>query len=636
MNKFLDKLSEYVNQVREAEEELTFTQYLERVKDRPRIAQLAHARLYGMIKRVGVEEVEENGETHKVYNFFKDDIFGIEDTLEKFVTYLHSSSKRLETRKRILLLMGPPGGGKSTLVSLLKRGLEEFSLTEDGAFYAIKGCPMREEPLHAIPHKFREDFQKEYGVWIEGDLCPACQLFLDESLDGDFTKLKIRRVVISEKRRQGVGVFQPSDPKSQDISDLVGSIDLSTIGEWGSESDPRAYRFDGEANVANRGMLEMVEMLKADERFLYLLLTLSQEQSIKAGRFPLIYADEVIISHTNESEFQSWVSNKKSEALRDRVIVLQFPYNLRVKDEVKIYEKLIQETSVVKNIHVDPQSLYTAAFFAVLTRLEEPKKVGMDIVTKLKLYNGEEATDSKDKDVKELKKAALREGMDGIGPRYVINQLARAMVKDGKGCLTSIDALRTLKEGIENSPNIKEEDKEHAINFIQETRKEYDEKAKHEIQKAFVHSFEEQASNLLSAYLDNVEAFCNKDKVKHPLTGEEMEPDTKLMRSIEEQIGVQETAAKSFREDILVRLASYARRGKDFTYISNARLKEAIEKKLFTDLKDVVKITTSTKTPDKEQLEKLNQVAERLMQEQGYCEICANELLQYVGTLLNR
>lgn len=633
---FLDRFSEYVNQVRETEEEITFAEYLERVKEQPRLAQLAHARMYGMVKRAGVEEIEEAGDTRRVYDFFKDEIFGIEDTIDRLVNWLHSSAKRLEIRKRILLLMGPPGGGKSTLVSLLKRGLEEHSLTEDGAIFAIKGCPMREEPLHAVPHRFREDFKAEYNVYIEGDLCPHCQLVLDEELEGDFTKFRVARVTTSEKRRQGIGVFQPSDPKSQDISDLVGSIDLSTIGEFGSESDPRAYRFDGEANVANRGMLEMVEMLKVDERFLYLLLTLSQEQSIKAGRFPLIYADEVIISHTNEAEFNAWISDRKSEALRDRVIVLKCPYNLRVKDEVKIYEKLINQTSVIRDVHIDPQALYTAAFFAVLTRLEEPKKANFDLVKKLKLYNGEEVIGAKDKDVKELKAETQREGMDGVGPRYIINQLARAIVKDKKKCLTSIDVLRAMIDGLDGSPSISKDTKEKYINLVQETRKEYDNRVKVEIQKAFVHSFESQANTLLSAYLDNVEAFCNAEKVRHPVTGDELEPDIKLMASIEEQISVNGTAAKSFREDIMVRIGSYARKGKEFKYDTHPRLKEAIEKKLFTDLKDLVKITTNTKTPDKDQLEKLNDVAKRLNNDHGYCEVCSNELLQYVGTLLNR
>lgn len=631
---FIDRLSEYVNQVRETEEEISFPEYLERVKERPRLAQLAHARMYGMIKTAGIDDIE--GSDQKTYNFFKDEIFGVEDTIERLVSYLLSSSKRLETRKRILLLMGPPGGGKSTLVALLKRGLEDFSLTDDGAFFSIKGCPMREEPLHAVPHKFRDDFREEYNVYIEGDLCPHCQMVLDEDLDGDFTRFKVARTTISEKRRQGIGVFQPSDPKSQDISDLVGSIDLSTIGEYGSESDPRAYRFDGEANVANRGMLEMVEMLKVDERFLYLLLTLSQEQSIKAGRFPLIYADEVIISHTNEAEYQAWISDRKSEALRDRVILLQCPYNLKVNDEVKIYEKLINQTSVIKDVHIDPQALYSAAFFAVLTRLEEPKKAGVDKVKKLKLYNGEEVSGVKDKDVKELKAETQREGMDGLGPRYVINQLARAIVKDKKKCLTSIDVLRALKDGMENAPSVSREQKEQYLNYIQETRKEYDERVKTEIQKAFVFSFEEQANSLLQAYLDNVEAFCNKDKVVHPVTGEELEPDVKLMESIEQQIAVSGTAAKSFREEMMVRLGTYARKGKKFEYLTHPRLKDAIEKKLFNDLKDIVKITTSTRTPDKDQLEKRNEVAKSLMDEHGYCEVCANELLQYVGTLLNR
>lgn len=629
-----DKLNEYVDQVgRALQEDLTFSEYLEIVKVNPRTAQLAHARVYGMIKNAGVEDNEDGTRTYK---FFEDEIFGIDDAIEQLVNYFHSSSKRLETRKRILLLMGPPGGGKSTLVSLLKRGMEEFALSDDGAHYAIANCPMREEPLHAIPFKFREEFREKHNVHIEGDLCPACQLYLKEELNGDFLQFKVKRVVISEKLRAGIGVFQPSDPKSQDISDLVGSIDLSTIGEFGSESDPRAYRFDGEANVANRGVLEMVEMLKSDERFLYLLLTLSQEQSIKAGRFPLIYADEAIISHTNEAEFNAWISDKKSEALRDRVIVLKFPYNLRVKDEVKIYQKLIDQTSVIRDMHVDPQALYTSAFFAVLTRLYEPKKAGMDIVKKLKLYNGEDVVGAKEKDVRELKEEAKREGLDGIGPRYIINQLARGLVKSKRGCLTTIDALRALKEGLETSPAIPQDLREKYNNLIVETRKEYDEKAKKDIQKAFIYAYEDQANTLLHAYIDNVEAFCNKDKVLHPVTDEEMEPDAQLMRSIEEQIGVSETQAKSFREDILIRMAGYVRKNKDFGYDSHPRLQEAIEKKLFSDLKDVVKITTSVKTPDHDQLGKLNEVSRRLIEENGYCEICVNELIQYVGTLLAR
>ena len=188
---------------------------------------------------------------------------------------------------------------------------------------------------------------------------------------------------------------------SQDVSELTGSIDLSTIGEYGSESDPRAYRFDGELNIANRGIMEFVEMLKADERFLYVLLTLSQEQNIKTGRFSMIYADEVVVSHTNETEYRGFVGNKKSEALQDRIILVKVPYNLRVSDEVRIYEKLLKQ-SALQNVHIAPHTLDISSIFAVLTRLEPTKKAGMTAMKKLKLYDGEDVDGFKAKDLKEL------------------------------------------------------------------------------------------------------------------------------------------------------------------------------------------------------------------------------------------
>src|ERR671937_1934259 len=196
--------------------------------------------------------------------------------------------------------------------------------------------------------------------------------------------MPVKRIVFSEKKRLGIGTFTPSDPKSQDISELTGSIDLSTIGEYGSESDPRAYRFDGELNIANRGVMEFIEMLKVDERFLYVLLTLSQEQNIKTGRFSMIYADEVVVSHTNETEYLSFVGNRKSEALQDRIILVKVPYNLRVSDEIRIYEKLLKQ-SALQNVHIAPNTLRVASLFALLTRLEASKKAGMSLMKKLKL-----------------------------------------------------------------------------------------------------------------------------------------------------------------------------------------------------------------------------------------------------------
>jgi serine protein kinase len=615
----------------------SFRDYFELVTQRPRLAQLSHARVNDMIHARGVEKLNE-GTRDEVsrYNFFADELFGIEEPISRIVEYFKSAAQRLEVRKRILLLMGPVGGGKSTIVTMLKRGLEEWTRNEEGAVYAIKDCPMHEEPLHLIPQQLRAEVEKHYGIYIEGDLCPQCRYALEHTYGGRHEDVRVHRIVFSEKHRVGIGTFAPSDPKSQDITELTGSIDLSTIGEVGVESDPRAYRFDGELNIANRGIMEFVEMLKVDEKFLYSLLTLSQEQNIKTGRFAMIYADEVIASHSNENEYITFAGNKKSEALQDRIILVRVPYNLRVSQEERIYDKLLKQSDVLRNVHVAPNTLRVAAMFAVMTRLEEPKRANVDTVKKMKLYDGEDVEGYKSKDVRELKEEAVREGMDGISPRYIINRLSGALVRDGITCINPIDALRAIKDGFEQHTGITPDQRERYLNLISAARKEYDEMAKTEVQRAFVYSFEEMARTMCNNYLDNVEAYCNKERIKDLITEEDMEPDEQLMRSIEEQIGISENAKNTFRQEILIRISSYARKGRQFEYTSHERLKEAIEKKIFADLKDVVKITTSVKTPDPDQLRRINEVVDRLIKDGGYCPVCANELLTYVGTLLSR
>jgi serine protein kinase len=634
-------ISERLEDLRREHEALrwegTFRDYFELVAQNPRIAQLSHARINDMVHAADVVRLNE-GTQHEVlsYNFFATELFGIEEPIARIVEYFKSAAQRLEVRKRILLLMGPVGGGKSTIVNMLKRGLEDWTRTQGGSVYSIKDCPMHEEPLHLIPHKLRPEIEKHYGIYIEGDLCPQCRYSLDKTYGGRHEDVKVHRVIFSEKERVGIGTFSPSDPKSQDITELTGSIDLSTIGEVGVESDPRAYRFDGELNIANRGLMEFVEMLKVDEKFLYSLLTLSQEQSIKTGRFAMIYADEVILSHTNENEYIAFAGNRKSEALQDRIILVRVPYNLRVSQEERIYDKLLHQSEALRNVHLAPNTLRVAAMFAVMTRLEEPKRQNVDVVKKMKLYDGEDVEGYKSKDVRELKEETIREGMDGISPRYIINRLSSALVRDGVTCINPIDALRAIKDGFEQHTGISSEQRERYLNHISQARKEYDELAKIEVQRAFVYSFEEMARTMCNNYLDNVEAFCNKERIKDPITEEEMEPDEQLMRSIEEQIGISENAKNTFRQEILIRISSYARKGKPFEYNSHERLKEAIEKKIFADLKDVVKITTSVKTPDPDQLRRINEVVDRLVKEHGYCPVCANELLTYVGTLLSR
>ncbi len=640
-NKSRLNLSDLLGAYRREREELkwdgTFQEYFELVSQNPRLAQLSHARVCDMILSAGFEKVNEGSlEEINRYHFFSEELYGIDEAIDQIADYFKSAAQRLEVRKRILLLMGPVGGGKSTIVTMLKRGMEKWTRSTQGAVYAIKGCPMHEEPLHLIPVELRPDIEKHYGIYIEGELCPQCRYNLEHTYAGKHEDMPIERILFSEKDRVGIGTFAPSDPKSQDITELTGSIDLSTIGEIGVESDPRAYRFDGELNIANRGVMEFIEILKSDEKFLYSLLTLSQEQNIKTGRFAMIYADEVIMSHTNESEYTAFVGNRKSEALQDRMIMIKVPYNLKVSQEERIYHKLLNQSEVLRNIHIAPHTLRVAAMFAIMTRLEEPKKANVDIVKKMKLYDGEDVEGFKSRDVKELKAETIREGMDGISPRYIINRLSNALVKDGVTCITPIDALRAIKDGFEQHTGINAEQRDRYMNLISSARREYDEIAKLEVQRAFVYSFEEMAKNLCNSYLDNVEAYCNKEKLKDPITEEPIEPDERLMRSIEEQIGISENAKNTFRQEILIRISSYSRKGKSFEYNSHERLKEAIEKKIFADLKDVVKITTSAKTPDNDQLRRINEVIDRLVTDHGYTAESANDLLRYVGTLLSR
>ncbi|MES2464303.1 MAG: protein prkA [Armatimonadota bacterium] len=621
----------------------TFTDYLNIVRENPHVADLAHARVYDMIQSAGVED-REGQPGVKDYKFFQNDIYGLDRTLAHLVEeYFSPASRRLDIRKRILMLVGPVGGGKSTLVTLMKKGMEKYTRTEDsGAVYAISGCPMHEEPLHLIPEDLRAEFKQEYGVYVEGDLCPVCRYRLKHEWNNDISKVPVQRISFSERDRRGIGTFKPADPKSQDVAELTGSVNIQALAELGNESDPRVYNFDGELNIANRGVMEFIEMLKAEKRFLYELNTVAGEQTIKASRFALIYADLVVLAHTNEYEYNSYFGNKENEAMIDRIFVVKVPYNLQLSQEIRIYDKLIGQSQLsddrldLTKVHIAPNTLRVASLFALLTRLKPSKKSGLSLMTKLKLYDGEKQVGDWDqKHVRELQDEFQDEGMHGVSPRFVMNRLSAALVRGNKTCINPIDALRSLRDGLHEYTSNEEEHRK-MLSFIDETRKDYDEMAKKEVQRAFVYSYEQSAKTLLDNYLDNVDAFCNRTKVKDPITHDDVEADERLMRSIEEQIGVSENAKREFREGIMRSVASVSRRGGSFGVGSDERLKEALEKKLFSDLKDVVKITTSTKTPDGEQMKKINEVVERLCDDHGYCPICANELLKYVGTLLNR
>lgn len=630
VTELIEQQKAYQQKHRVEEWEGTFADFVALLMAQPALASLAHARIYNMIKAGGIT-VDDAGTEH--FHFFDKELFGVDGPLSQVVEYFKAAAMGSDVGRRILLLYGPPSSGKSQMLILLKHGLEAYTRTSEGAVYAIADCPQHDNPIVLFPHELRRKFEEDLNIHIEGELCPVCRLNLQEKYDGDIWRVPVKRIFFSERERIGVGTFVPSDPKSQDIAELVGSMDLSTIGEYGSESDPRAYRFDGELNIANRGLMEFIEMLKADERFLYVLLTLSQEKNIKVGRFPLIYADECVISHTNETEFNEFLANKKSEALHDRMIMIKIPYNLQVSQEERIYQKLLRQTTL-QGVHIAPHTLQVAAMFAILSRLEEPKTSGLTPLKKMKLYDGEDVEGFRQKDVKAIKEVTTREGLDGLSPRFIINRISTALIKPDAKCINPIDAMRSLREGVEIKADLKKADKERINGLIADARKEYDELARNDVQKAFFISFETEARTLLDNYLDNIEAYLDQTKLTDPITGEEVPPSEKLMRGIEEKIQIPEHGKDSFRNEVFRKAAQASRRKETFDYTTHAKLKEAIEKQLFAERSTTIKLTITSRSPDPEQLKKLNEVVDTLVAREGYCADCANELLKYVSSLL--
>ena len=616
----------------------TTLEYLEKVRSSPDLAKLSHKRLYDMLVAAGVSEenVEENprlkriykGERLKTFNFFSEKFYGMEKTLNQMVRFFHSASLKGEESRQVLYLVGPVGSGKSSLVERLKQGMEQLE-----PFHSIEGCPMFEEPLHLIPRHLRKEFSKMLGVEIEGDLCPVCRYRLKEEFQSRWEEVPVRTYDFSIRAKRGVGVVPPVDPNNQDTSVLIGGEDISKLDLY-SEGDPRVLDLTGALNVGNRGMVEFIEVFKNETEYLHAMITATQEKSIPApGRHGMIYVDTCIVAHSNEAEWKRFKSDHTNEAILDRIVTVKVPYNLRLSEEVKIYKKIIRQSQFTADIA--PHTIEMASMFAILSRLEPTNKC--DLMTKLKLYNGEEVIEkgrTKKIDVVELKEEAKNEGMTGISTRFIMKALDNALSDNIEtNSIHPISVRESLVHMVKES-DFPDDVRKQYLEFLQDIlHKEYLEVLEKEITKAFVYSYQEQADSLFQNYLDHAEAYVTKKKMKDRNTSEELEPDEGFMKSIEEQIAIIGTASDGFRQEVIAYLWSAGRRGEKVTYESYEPLKEAIEKKLTSSVKELSRIITRSRVRDKDQDEKYNVMVEQ-MKENGYCDHCCDVILKYAANNL--
>ncbi|MGB0384169.1 MAG: PrkA family serine protein kinase [Ardenticatenaceae bacterium] len=659
----------------------SFADYLDLVRDNPNVARSAFQRIYDMILTYGTESRELYRQPITHYNFFddpfdngKDAIFGLDAQLMELVDFFHSAARRYGTERRVLLLHGPVGSSKSTIARLLKKGLERYSRTPEGALYTFRWLnlpdeesfddPMNGEPLLLLPLNMRNAFLAElnerpdqkHEIIIEGDLSPPSRFIYNKlmkhyngNLARVFDHVQVTRMVLSEKDRIGIGTFQPKDEKNQDSTELTGDINYRKIAQYGSDSDPRAFNFDGEFNIANRGLIEFVEVLKLDVAFLYDLLGASQEHKIKPKKFAQTDIDEVILGHTNEPEYRKLQANEYMEALRDRTVKIDVPYITRLSDEIKIYEKDFSQRRI-RGKHIAPHVVEVAAMWAVLTRLEEPKHAGLTMIQKLRLYDGKTLRGFTEDSVRELRDSASREGMEGISPRYIQDKISNALVNkpsfrspnevDPKfvdGCVNPFMVISELEGGLRHHSLISSDDqRQRYTELLAVVKEEYNDIVKNEVQRAIT-ADEAAIRRLCGNYIDNVKAYTQRERVRNPFTGQEEAPDERLMRSIEEKINIPDSRKDDFRREVMNYIAALALDGKKFDYTSNPRLQKALELKLFEDQKDSIKLTSLvTSVVDRETQAKIDVVKGRLIDNYGYCEVCATDVLNYVASIFAR
>jgi serine protein kinase len=603
---------------------LGFDEFLEVVLKNPEVTRNAFQRVHDMIMSYGQSEYTRYGMRYVHYHFFDDPftmgkaIYGLDWNIMKFMSVLKSAALGYGQERRILLLVGPVGSSKSSLVDLMKMGLEAYSKTDEGrlygtVWYAEKGtdeairkalgfvndyddeieCEMHCDPVNILSLLYADgivasDPIVELNENVTGERkveswcypCPKCDDAFNRLLKlykGDWQRiimnhLRVRRVIVSDKRRVCIGTLQPKHEKDQDATELTGDVNYRAVAEYGRESDPRAFNFEGEFQKANRGIMEFIEGLKLDVAFLYDLLEASQAHRIKARKLGHMDIDEMIIAHTNPPDLKKLEKNEMMLALKDRTTQIRMPYVIRLNDEKKIYERDYRPDNIKS--HIAPHTIEVAAMWSVLTHLAQPKEQGMDIVQKMKLYNGQELENWSLEVCKKLRDEHPDEGFGGISPRYIQDKFSNAVINSEGRCVNSFMLIKELRDGLKLHSSISEAERQRCQELLGLVEKEYDEILREEVQEAILGD-EHAIQKICANYIDNVKAYTRGEKVTNRFTGKDEEPDERLMRSVEEKVDITENKKDDFRREIMNHIGALAMEGEKFMADSNEKLHKA-------------------------------------------------------------
>ena len=685
-------------------EQISFDTYLEQVCENPGLVRLSAQRAYDMILSKGRKTIEVDGDVIYDYEFYKnptdprDAISGAKKALHIFVEAISGAAKETGPDQRVILLAGPVGTAKTSIVRATFKGLEEYSATDEGKMFALgwnlrdekgallkdkneqplfkfvdpdKSCEMFEDPLNVIPLDSRKQIiaslnkqrlseaqsagaPLDYLLGTHSQLCPSCQNIFNKLVEhhgGDMNKVLshvvAKRLVLNEKTRTGITFFGAKDEKSHNANELSGSVNVRKLLQIGTDSDPQAITLDGDVLKANRGGVHFGEFLKLPNEIRYPLLDGAQDRAVKVTRNAMVDFDSLLIATTNMPDWRKIARDEHQEAIRSRILPVTVPYLDRIQDEIGIYKKTFSVKARQLGIHEAPHSLWLAALWGLTTRLADPKNASLTLIQKAYLYSGKKLAGFTEQEVIQMKRDVAPEEMEllkGVSPRDIQDALASALehpdVTDrdkGTRCIDPFIVVDSLKKHLKQLvAKASPEDKKAWLTRLEEVEKELDRQLSNDVRKA-VSGDAQEVQNLFDHYINNVKAYVKREKVKDVLQGGKLvPPNEQLMKSIEEKRGITEARRDDFRKGLIQTIGMMSIEQRVFKYDTDEQLKQACEEALLEKHRDVSLPTLSTEFATPEQRHKLDTVKTRLIEGHGYCEHCAQIAMRRTQAPENR